>query len=47
MLSPLEMEQEEIKDDFVINIDESTNYVEPSTTQAFSPLYLKLHPKTK
>jgi len=41
MLSPLDIEQEENKDEFAINIEESTNYMEPSTNQTFSPLYLK------
>ncbi|CDW77083.1 UNKNOWN [Stylonychia lemnae] len=46
MLSPIDMEHEEMKDDFAINIEESTNYIEPSTNQTFSPLYLKSnHPK--
>jgi len=41
MLSPIDIEQEENKDEFAINIEESTNYIEPSTNQTFSPLYLK------
>ena len=36
-MSPLDIEKDESRDDFIINIDESTNHLDISSMQTFSP----------
>jgi len=43
-VSPLDIEREESRDDFVINIDESTNHLDISSMQTFSPFCQRVAP---